>query len=380
MQEMNNNSSQNQELTGLFNALISSNTSDLFCLHRAEDKRIVFTTQSSQNLLGVNSQEMIGKLLTDFIAPEFKESLDAELLNKMLYKPRTPVKLMLFRQDGSRIWTRTKWTIAQISGSSSSDWLLSVTTDITESVGLMEDLTRAWSKEKEIHELRSSLFAIASHAFKTPLAVLQMQADMLNSWIEKDKLDSRYNRVCYNIEKQINRLNGIVSDIVQYRKTILGEEQMEPISLDIEMLGREIIQEALEAYPNNSIDLELIGINKEIRGDKRMLRYILSNLLENACKFSPNYERVKIVFDFKAKENLVIYIQDKGIGIPKEDITKLFKPFYRASNAVNIEGTGVALAIVKEFVILHYGHIKVESNLGKGTIFTLELPFALFLP
>nr|WP_268890188.1 ATP-binding protein [Gloeocapsopsis dulcis] len=107
--------------------------------------------------------------------------------------------------------------------------------------------------------------------------------------------------------------------------------------------------------------------------DKKLLRHILTNLISNAIKYSPQGGTVhfELVCD---RTTVVFYIQDQGIGIPEVDQTQLFHSFFRASNVGTISGTGLGLAIVKKSVDLHSGKIAVESKLGVGTKFTLTLP------
>jgi signal transduction histidine kinase len=107
--------------------------------------------------------------------------------------------------------------------------------------------------------------------------------------------------------------------------------------------------------------------------DKKLLGHIVTNLLSNAIKYSPQGGTIQ--FDLICNATLVVFrIQDSGIGIPKQDLEKLFDSFGRASNVGTIQGTGLGLAIVKRCIDLHGGKITVESELGVGTTFTVTLP------
>jgi signal transduction histidine kinase len=107
--------------------------------------------------------------------------------------------------------------------------------------------------------------------------------------------------------------------------------------------------------------------------DKKLLRNVLVNLISNAIKFSPE-NAVIAVNTQQDQDNLTISIADRGIGISKEDQEKLFERFFRAKNAVNIQGTGLGLHIVQKYVDLLQGNIQVKSELEKGTTFTLIIP------
>jgi signal transduction histidine kinase len=107
--------------------------------------------------------------------------------------------------------------------------------------------------------------------------------------------------------------------------------------------------------------------------DAKLLRQILSNLLSNALKYSPAGSTVQFNLSF-LESKVVFRVQDQGIGIPPEDLSRLFESFHRATNVGTIQGTGLGLAIVKQFVDLHGGKITVESTVDQGSTFTVTLP------
>jgi signal transduction histidine kinase len=105
------------------------------------------------------------------------------------------------------------------------------------------------------------------------------------------------------------------------------------------------------------------------------MRQIISNLVSNAIKYSPEAKPIKVDLDFTG-EALVLSVRDKGIGIPEADLQHLFEPFHRAANVGTISGTGLGLVITKESVELHGGTIEVVSQPGMGTTFTVSIPIA----
>ena len=107
--------------------------------------------------------------------------------------------------------------------------------------------------------------------------------------------------------------------------------------------------------------------------DPKLTRHILTNLLSNAIKYSQENKNIDLILD-KNQENLVIKVVDQGIGIPKEEQSTLFQRFFRADNSSTIQGTGLGLHIVKQYVELMGGHVSFKSELNKGSTFTVELP------
>ena len=211
------------QLENVFFNILKLHATDLICLHRQEDRSIVFASNSSLDMLGYKPEELLGNELFDYIAEEFHSDMAEELFRKMLYRPNTEIRLMLKSKNDQVVWVSSKWIENIEFPESDEKFAVSVNSNVTESVLLMEDLIRAWSKEKEVNELRSSLFAIASHEIKTPLAVIQMQTDILKKWAKQDKLDNKYLDVFAKFQNQVNRLNEIIGDIVRFRQINNGQ-------------------------------------------------------------------------------------------------------------------------------------------------------------
>jgi PAS domain S-box-containing protein len=371
------NSSSYQHWSGgkssVFERIIASNTTDLVCIHAA-DRSIVFCTESVTDLLGYSVDQITGRDLFDFLSDEFREDMNEALLSRMLYRDGMQVKVMLRKSDGNPIWLKTSWTDGSRIEGLPDGLSISVSSDITESVSLMEDLIEAWSQEKEINQLRSNLFSIASHEFKTPLAVIQMQLDVLCEWVKRDELDKRYNNVIGKLQNQLERFNTMISDILRLRKMNSGQEPFNPKMVDLKRIIKGEKEQLLEKYPKRKIKVVEQYGSKQVCADERMIGYIISNLLGNALKYSAQEKEVLVELKFD-EEGVLLIVKDKGIGIPKQEVHRIFQPFYRAENARNIEGTGVALSIIKQFVVMHQGEIHIESEVNEGTSFIIRMPY-----
>jgi PAS domain S-box-containing protein len=359
-----------------FERIITQNTTDLVCIHGV-DKSIVYCTDSVSVMLGYNVDEICGRDLFDFMSDDFRREMNEALLSRMIYREGTEVKVMLRKRSGDNIWVKTSWFDGRNIKGLPDELSLSITSDVTESVLLMEDLIHAWSKEKEVNELRANIFSIASHEFKTPLAILQMQLDILCEWKEEDELNARYNKVFDKFQEQIERLNRMITDILQFRKMSSGKEPFNPQEIEVLKIVKQEIYQLKDKYPNREINLDVVGKIRLQQADERMLRYIASNLLDNALKYSTAENSVLVELKFK-NNILELRVKDSGIGIPSEEIHRVFKPFYRAGNAVTKEGTGIALAVIKEFVVFHHGDIQVKSEEGEGSEFLVKLPYQIF--
>ena len=141
------------------------------------------------------------------------------------------------------------------------------------------------------------------------------------------------------------------------------------------MIMREQVQAEQESAGSRRSEVNLAVEGEGVQGqfDEKLLRHIFENLLSNAAKYSPDGAQV----DFKVvcePGSFVFTVADHGIGVPEDDLPRLFESFHRASNVGNIAGTGLGLAIVKRSVELHEGTIAVSSVLGEGTVFEVRLP------
>ncbi len=353
--------------------LIAEHTTDLVCIHDLENT-IRFATPSSKSILGFHFEDIIGRKLTDFLAPEFVNEMDFSTLTRFFDHPGSRIRYQVRHGNSDRLrWLESTFSRIEEAGNAKYS-LLSSTRDITESVHLTDDLMNALSTEQQLSRFKSNLYSVASHEFKTPLAVIQANIEMLKVKKNPKVLDMGLE----SMEEEIDRLNSMIADMLQLKKLTMGKTTLKLESLDLRAILEDVLKnDCQKAYPEIETSIH-ISQNKEVAvsGDYSLVRYIFSNLLINACKFSKDETPVKVSIDFD--ESFVkISIEDQGIGIPKEDQGSIFTSFYRATNVSNIQGTGVGLSIVKEFVDLHKGKISFESSPGEGSTFFIELPYTL---
>ena len=151
--------------------------------------------------------------------------------------------------------------------------------------------------------------------------------------------------------------------------------ELEPSSLNLQELCLDIIEEVEESFKRDiSIGFSFKGNSSNVYLDKRLIRPILINLLDNAVNYSQGTE-IKVDLSVIVKAHVVHFtVQDQGIGIPVVDNDFVFEPFYRGTNTEKIEGSGIGLTIVKRCVDFHEGQITFQSILGKGSEFTVSMP------
>ena len=237
-----------------------------------------------------------------------------------------------------------------------------------------KQLTSSLAKEKELNDLKSQFVSIASHQFRTPLAVIKASIAILD--MQKEQMDTTFRptfeKVYNRVGAQIDRMTNLMDDVLTVGKINEGIVQPQLIPTDIVQLCKEISRNYNDIQSDNrEIEFVVIGEAIEIDLDKKLMGHALSNLISNALKYSPGAKAPMVTIDF-AKQDVEISIKDYGIGIPKQDLKSLFEPFYRASNTGEISGTGLGTSIAKEYVQLNNGTISVTSELDKGTEFIIS--------
>ena len=236
-----------------------------------------------------------------------------------------------------------------------------------------EETKRALERERELNELKSKFVSIASHEFRTPLSTVMSSAALIQQYKDRqeyDKQDKHINR----IKSSVTHLTLILNDFLSLGKLEEGREDVktEVIALDGFLQEiREEVQSFLKTGQTVAVSCQAGLI--EVQSDPRILRNILFNLISNASKYSEPGKKISISCEM-ADNRAIIHVKDEGIGIPKDDQKHLFERFYRASNAGNVQGTGLGLNIVKRYVGLIAGDISLTSVYGEGSTFHISIP------
>jgi two-component system, LuxR family, sensor kinase FixL len=238
-----------------------------------------------------------------------------------------------------------------------------------------EEIQKALEKEKELSELKSRFVSMASHEFRTPLSTILSSISLLSRYTESDQQDKREKHI-YRIKSAVRNLTGILNDFLSLSKLEEGKIENLPSEFAIQELCPEVIDE-IQGLLKDGQEIILEGIDLPLMAnwDKRLVKNILFNLLSNSIKYSDEGKKIFLKERIEG-DYFLIDITDQGIGIPEADQAYLFTRFFRAANAMNIQGTGLGLNIVKRYIDLVGGSITFESELNKGTTFTVCLPLS----
>jgi signal transduction histidine kinase len=248
--------------------------------------------------------------------------------------------------------------------------------DITRRKQAEQALQHALAQEKELGELKSRFVSMASHEFRTPLATIYATTDTLSNFRHKLP-EEQIEQKLVKIRRQVGHMKEIIEDVLEIARFQAGRMEFKPVQADLDALCREIAEEFDSQTPYRGRILyqsNLAPINR--MHDIHLMRQVISNLVSNALKYSPDRPPVHLIVNVDS-EQTIIEVKDEGIGIPPDDLNRLFEPFHRANNVGTISGTGLGLSIIKHAVELHGGSITVDSHLGVGTTFKVKIPLSL---
>ncbi len=234
-------------------------------------------------------------------------------------------------------------------------------------------LKKSLAKERELGELKSRFVSMASHEFRTPLSTILSSVSLIGRYPEAEQQLNREKHI-NKIKASVTHLTGILNDFLSMNKLEEGKISCNIESFNIEELSNEVIEELRTILKTNQTLLCDFDIKEAlVYTDRKIVKNILINLISNAIKYSD--ENGIINFKLQSSDTTIAFtIQDNGIGIPEEDQKHLFDRFFRASNVINIEGTGLGLNIVKKYIEILGGHISFLSRLYEGTTFNVKIP------
>lgn len=236
-----------------------------------------------------------------------------------------------------------------------------------------ETLQQNLARQKELSEMKLQFFSMVSHEFRTPLSLILGSAQLLGESL-KPILDPSKLKNLNRIHASAKAMTQVLGDMLTLARADAGRLEFNPSWVEIQTFCLNLIEDSqLFGESRRAIKFSQQGSITHAWVDEKLLYSILSNLLSNAIKYSPPESTIYVTFEGEL-ESITFKIKDEGIGIAIEDQQKLYDPFSRGNNSRGILGTGLGLAIVKKCLDLHQGKISVESQVGSGSTFTVQIP------
>ena len=236
-------------------------------------------------------------------------------------------------------------------------------------IGACVDIT----EQKHLQQQKDDFIGIASHELKTPVTSIKAYTQILERRLLKKGEEEEANMI-RKMDVQINRLTSLIGDLLDVTKINSGKLQFNDRNFDFNELVKEVIEDLQRTTTQHQLleDLQDVGV---VFGDKERLGQVITNLISNAIKYSPNADQI-IIHTQITDDEVSVCVEDFGIGISDDNLDKVFEQFYRVSGDLQhtFPGLGLGLYISAEIIKREHGRIWVNSVHGKGSSFCFALP------
>lgn len=333
---------------------------------------IYYASPSVKTVIGYTPDELIGQKFFDRIHPDDLVKASQGIVDVWQDSPSVrPIEFRCQHKNGS--WIVLEAVSQKFIDDSPEPRILINSRNITERKRLSE-MSLALAREKELSEIKTRFFSMASHEFRTPLSTVLAAAQLMENSPSVWQNENKRSRNLKRIQNSVKNMVQLLDDILTINRAETGKLEFNPEPLHLEKLCCQCVEEMqLSAGNKHQINFRCPQQGVRVSLDKKLMRSIVANLLSNAIKYSPDGGEVNVSLEFLSNK-VQIKISDRGIGIPPDYLKQLFEPFHRGQNVRRIPGTGLGLLIVKKFVDLHHGQIKLTSEIDVGTTVMVTLP------
>ncbi len=365
--------------------------------------KIIRANPSSEKLFGYELGELIGKKIEDLIPRKYNEShvkhrekynanphsramgKNMDLFAKRKDDSEFPVEISLSYYTQNTDTYVIAFIVDNTARKQYSENILKLNSELEKKVdertkvlhealleieNSKEQLSKALSNEKELNDMKSRFVTMASHEFRTPLSTILSSIILINKYSNNDEKIGKH---VLRIKSAVTNMTLILNDFLSAEKLEEGKVFVRKEIVDLKLLVNEILNEINGILKTGQFIKYVHEGKSDTLIDKQMVRNILLNLASNAIKFSPENKLISITTS-NLGNKIILKIEDQGIGIPEDEQEHLFERFFRAKNVTNIQGTGLGLNIVLKYLESMNGKINFESELNKGTIFTISIP------
>jgi len=348
----------------------------------AESFIFINVNRGAQLNLGYNMQEL-GKMSVIDIKPEVTMEVMKRLVSPLVSgrKEKVIFETVHKRKDGTDYPVEVH---LQTSFMGKRQVCVAIVLDITERKNYTEQLENtveertqqlreALQAEKKLNELKTKFLSLVSHEFKTPLTSILTSTSLLSKYREAEQQEKRDKHIS-TIKSKVKYLDNILTDFLSIERLDLGKVNYKVTPFPLSKLINEVVYDSNTLlkegqhiqYPEN-ID----GLVVEF--DEKILGLALSNLVHNAIKYSPEHTDIELKVE-QESEQLKINVIDHGCGIPPEDRPFIFDRYFRATNVLTVQGTGIGLNTVRQHMHNLNANVTFKSELGSGSTFTLYIP------
>jgi PAS domain S-box-containing protein len=323
-----------------------------------ENGSITYNNQTWLDWTGLSLADNLGNGWLSSIFPEDRDKVEEKFLSDLNTRSFYEVEFRLSHSDGTIHWCVANGK-PQYRADGSFSGYIGACIDITE--------------QKYLQQQKDDFIGIASHELKTPVTSIKAYTQVLEKMLTK-KGELKEAEMISRMDGQINRLTSLIGDLLDVTKINSGKLQFNDREFEFTPMVKELIEDLQRTTDKHTLT-EKYGHDGIVFGDKERIGQVISNLITNAIKYSPNTDRIIIETTLKNNE-ITLCVQDFGIGIPKDKLDKVFEQFYRVSGDMQhtFPGLGLGLYISSEIIKREGGRIWVNSIEGKGSTFCFALP------
>jgi len=349
-----------KEALALSEQLLTSITSAApACLWMSDAEGLLtYINQTWIDWTGMSYEAHLGMGWTDAIVPEDREKATKKFINDCAERRLYESEFRIDHVDGTR-----RWCVANGRPQFNNDG------SFTGYIGACVDIT----EQKHLQQQKDDFIAIASHELKTPVTSIKAYTQVVEKMLQT-KGEAKEAAMISKMDVQINRLTSLIGDLLDVTKINSGKLQFNDQEFDFNQLMNELLEDLQRTMVKHTIEkrFEPTGI---VYGDRDRIGQVITNLITNAVKYSPNADKI-IVYNSVKDDEVTLCIEDFGIGIAKENINRVFEQFYRVSGEMQhtFPGLGLGLYISSEIIKREGGRIWVTSEEGRGSTFCFSLP------
>jgi PAS domain S-box-containing protein len=329
---------------------------------------ITRTNPATLRNAGYDESDMVGHPFVKFLTPASQAAVETQF-STILQQGDSRQEIEFRHKDGSIRYMDSSWSVVR---NGESHYIVVIQRDVTDRKQAEKVLQESLEHEKEQSELRNRFVANASHELRIPLTTIRNNIFMLKNYAHKLDDATREGKLD-KIQLMVEHITELLEDVLSLNNMETGRVEFNPTRIQLDVFCRDIVEE----FQHHRGEGHIIQFESKqpitASVDARLLRQIISNLLDNAIKYSKAGTTVTIELSHEANQ-VQLKVTDQGIGIPDEYLTEMFQPFWRAGNVGLIPGSGLGLSIIKQAIELHDGTINVASKIGEGTTFVVTIP------
>lgn len=353
---------------------IAENISEIFWIHSADPIELLYINPAYEQVTGLSPEPLYTNPLVfmDMVLPSDRPII-TDAFVRYMQGEEVYAEYRAHNVNHEVRWFAIRTFVKKDSQGRPVNFI-GIATDITHQKDRELSLQQSLRKEQELNQLKSQFVSTASHEFRTPLATIQSSVDLIKLYVEQPpaQTKSAIQRHLGVIEKEITNFSNLLSDILTFGRIEANKVPFNPQPTDMAALVDTVVGTHFsERIDQRKVQITLQGTPRPVVADAKLFSHVLINLLSNAFKFSTDNPALQLVFD---PTMVSIIVTDTGIGIPADEQVHLFDTFFRASNAVNIQGSGLGLVIARQFILQHGGQFTLQSEEHVGTTCTITLP------